>query len=125
MSTPNPQPAPAVQPAQIIDLIDRALHQVELASYSDLVARIEDLERMAALRYAQVYALTVDLTAVATGVYRNTEASLDEAAERAASAAKRGGSFLQQAHAHPDLSNPPANVVLFAAHRIQVAGGRL
>ncbi len=125
MTTPDPQPAPAVQPAQIIDLCDRSLGMVGLASYSDLVARIEDLERMAALRYGQVYALTVDLTAVATGVYRNTEASLDEAAERAASAAKRGGGYLQQAHARPDLSDPPKNVVLFAAHRVEIVGGWL
>ncbi|MFY9293295.1 MAG: hypothetical protein WAP03_21740 [Methylorubrum rhodinum] len=125
MITPDTQPAPAVQPAQIIDLCDRSLGMVGLASYSDLVAQIEDLKRMAALRYAQVYALTVDHAAVATGIYRNTEASLEEAVERAASAAKRGGSFLQQAHARPDLSDPPENVVLFAAHRIQVAGGRL
>lgn len=125
MSAPEAQPASIGQAAQIIDVCDRALIQVGWASYSDLVARIEDLERLAALRYGQLYALTVDLTAVATGIYRNTEASLDEAAERAASAAKRGGSFLMEAQTRPDLSEPPENVVLFAAHRIQIEGGRL
>ncbi|GJE77477.1 hypothetical protein [Methylorubrum suomiense] len=124
MSAPEAQPVSTAQAARIVDLCDRALAQIRWASYSDLVARIEDLERLAALRYGQVYALTFDHEAVAQGIHRNTEASLEEAIERAASAARRGASFLLEANARPDLSEPPANVVLFAAHRIQVAAGR-
>nr|WP_137828240.1 hypothetical protein [Methylobacterium sp. L1A1] len=125
MSAPEAQPVSTAQAARVIDVCDRALAHVGWASYSDLVARIEDLERLAALRYGQVYALTFDHEAVAQGIHRNTEASLEEAIELAASAARRGASFLMEAIASPDLSDPPANVVLFAAHRIQVAAGRL
>lgn len=125
MTTPEAQPAPAVQPAQIIDLCDRSLGMVGLATYSELVAQNEALKRTASLRFGQVYRLTRDLLNVALGLRRNTEADLEEAVEVASSAAKRGGAYLHEADTRPDLRVLPDNVVLLAAHRVEIVGGRL
>jgi hypothetical protein len=125
MITPDTQPAPAIHPADIIEVCDRYLPMAGVLSYSDVVARIEDLEQLEAARLGQLHEMAAALVRIVQNLHRNTDASHEEAIEEGASAAKRLAAFLQQAHARPDLSDPPENVVLFAAHRIQVAGGRL
>ena len=117
MPAPAPSPAPNEGLMAFIEIVDHFAPTAGAPLYSELVDRVTELEDVCARRFGQVVELARALTAVARDIQNNTDASLDEALERATLGARRGAGFLTQEDVRSVLSDPPVNVRFFAEHR--------